>query len=45
MGPITALALPMLSYQGMEEKGTDPAGDNGGDSPGDVCDASEDERD
>ena len=34
MGPITALALPMLFLTKME-KGIDPAGDNEGDSPGD----------
>jgi hypothetical protein len=44
-GTYYGLSTAHVFYQGAEGKGTDPAGDNGGDSPGDVCDASEDERD
>jgi hypothetical protein len=44
-GTYYGLSTAHAFYQGTEEKGTDPAGDNGGDSPGDICDASEDERD
>jgi hypothetical protein len=44
-GTYYGLSTAHAFYQGTEEKGTDPAEHNGGDSPGDICDASEDERD
>lgn len=44
-GTYYGLSTAHAFYQGTEEQGTDPSRDNGGDSPGDVCEASEDERD